>query len=128
MTHPRRKPANRTEAPESTAGRDSYLAFVRRALRAYARRAESGDTDALEGLLALEGELAAAITAAGAALHDHGYSWAEIAQTTGSSRQAAQARFGARAGVAAGPAAPRTPHPSDRRWRGAGSSIRRPRP
>jgi hypothetical protein len=92
--HPRRKPPRRTEQPESTAGRDSYLAFVRRSIAAFARRAESGDTDALEGLLALESELRTAITSAGAALHAAGYSWAEIAQTTGASRQAAQARFG----------------------------------
>jgi hypothetical protein len=97
MTAARRKPARRTQPVESTAGRDSFAAFGRRIVRAFARRAEEGDLDALVGLLELEREVQAAIITAGRALHTNGtqpFSWAEIAQATGTSRQAAAMRFG----------------------------------
>jgi hypothetical protein len=79
---------------ESVAGRDSYLAFGRRMIRAFGRRAGEGDLDALEGLLVLQDELAQTIRAAGAAAHDHGYSWTEIGAACGTTRQAAERRFG----------------------------------
>lgn len=89
-----RKPGRRTQPVESTAGRDSFAAFGRRIIRAFARRAEEGDLDALVGLLELQEEVAKAITTAGKASHAHGYSWAEIAQATGTTRQAAAMRYG----------------------------------
>jgi hypothetical protein len=91
----RRKPRVRTQPVESVAGKDSYAAFMRRAVRAYVRRAGEGDLDALEGLVELEGLVAQAIRDAGAALHDgpHSYSWAEIAAPLGITRQAAAERF-----------------------------------
>lgn len=83
----------RTQPPDSVAGRDSYAAFMRRAVRAYVRRAEEGDLDALEGLVQLESEVREAIKLAGAACHANGFSWAEIAAPLHISRQAAAERF-----------------------------------
>jgi hypothetical protein len=90
---PRRKRKARTQAPDSVWGRDSYLAFMRRGVRALVRRATDGDLDAQEALVALQAEVQAATVSAGAALHDHGYSWAMIASVTGTTRQAAAERF-----------------------------------
>jgi hypothetical protein len=56
---------------------DEYGAFVRRGLRAYARRVGDGDVEAVKGLRAC------------------GYSWAEIGSRLGITRQAAQQRCGA---------------------------------
>jgi hypothetical protein len=92
-TAPRRKRKSRSQAPDSVWGRDSYLAFMRRGVRALVRRSTEGDLDALEALVALQAEVQSATIAAGAALHDHGYSWAEIARVTGTTRQAAAERF-----------------------------------
>lgn len=81
---------------DTTAGRDSYAAFMRRAVRALRRRAEGGDLDGLVALLALQDQVAEEIRRAGHALHSNGvrpYSWAEIAAVTGTSRQAAALRF-----------------------------------
>lgn len=89
----RRKRKARTQPPDSVWGRDSYLAFMRRGVRALVRRSTEGDLDALEALVALQAEVQAQTIAAGAALHAHGYSWAEIARVTGTTRQAAAERF-----------------------------------
>ena len=56
---------------------DEYGAFVRRVLRAYARRVGDGDVaEAVKGLRAC------------------GYSWAEIGSRLGITRQAAHQRWG----------------------------------
>lgn len=65
-----------------------------RLLKALVRRAEDGDTIALEELLALQTVLAERITDAGRGLHAFGYSYTEIADVAGVSRQAARKRFG----------------------------------
>lgn len=90
-TTPKRK--SRTQPPDSSWGRDSYLAFMRRGVRALVRRSTEGDLDALEALVALQAEVQASTIKAGAALHAHGFSWAQIAQITGTTRQAAAERF-----------------------------------
>ena len=64
-----------------------------RVIRALVRRAADGDTEALEELLKLEQLLPAAIRDAGAGLHDFGYSFTEIGNVAGVSRQAARVRF-----------------------------------
>ncbi|MFC3386303.1 helix-turn-helix domain-containing protein [Couchioplanes azureus] len=74
---------------------DEYAAFARRIIRAYARRVASGDVEALTDMVALSSVLDDAITDAVIGLRAHGYSWAEIAQRLGISRQAAQQRWGA---------------------------------
>ena len=74
---------------------DEYAAFVRRVLRAYAKRVATGDVEALTDMVALSSVLDDAIGQAVTGLRAHGYSWAEIAQRLGISRQAAQQRWGA---------------------------------
>jgi hypothetical protein len=73
---------------------DEYAAFVRRIVRAYARRVATGDVEALTDMVALSSVLDDAIAEAVTGLRSHGYSWAEIAQRLGISRQAAQQRWG----------------------------------
>jgi AraC-like DNA-binding protein len=76
--------------------------MIRRMVRALVRRAAEGDTEALEQLAMLETELPVAVAAAGRLMH-HGtampgeqfYSYGELAQVLGISRQAARMRFGA---------------------------------
>jgi hypothetical protein len=73
---------------------DSYDAFVRRVLRAYSRRIASGDIDALTQMTSLAAEMDAAIAQAVAGLRAFGYSWADIGDRLGVTRQAAQQRWG----------------------------------
>jgi hypothetical protein len=72
---------------------DDYAAFIRRAVRAHGRRVADGDVEALPGLIALADELDQAITTAVAGLRGHGYSWTEIADRLGVTRQAARQRW-----------------------------------
>jgi hypothetical protein len=74
---------------------DEYAAFVRRIIRAYAKRVATGDVEALADMVALSSVLDDAITDAVAGLRGHGYSWADIAARLGITRQAAQQRWGA---------------------------------
>jgi len=73
---------------------DSYVAFTRRILRAYARRVASGDIEALRSMTLLTADVDAATRAAVQGLRDFGYSWAEIGDRLGVTRQAAQQRWG----------------------------------
>ena len=71
-----------------------YAAFLRRILRAYSRRIAAGDLDALGDLARLREELDGNLTDAVAGLrNDWSYSWQEIADVLGCSRQAAQQRW-----------------------------------
>ena len=76
-------------------GNDEYAAFVRRIVRAYARRVATGDVDALTDLVALSTLLDDSIGQAVTGLRAHGYSWADIAARLGITRQAAHQRWGA---------------------------------
>lgn len=71
-----------------------FAAFARRIVKAYARRVGDGDVEALPELLALSSEIDVAISASVAGLRATGYSWGEIAARLGTTRQAAQQRFG----------------------------------
>lgn len=73
---------------------DEYGAFVRRVLRAYRRRVGDRDIEALAGLAALQADLDDAMRAAVADLRAAGFSWADIGRQLGTTRQAAQMRFG----------------------------------
>ena len=73
---------------------DEYAAFVRRIVRAYARRVAIGDVEALTDLVDLAGLLDDAIAQAVTGLRGYGYSWADIAARLGITRQAAQQRWG----------------------------------
>jgi hypothetical protein len=73
---------------------DEYVAFVRRIIRAYARRIASGDVEALRDMVGLAGLLDDAISEAVTGLHKTGYSWEQIADRLGITRQAAYKRWG----------------------------------
>jgi hypothetical protein len=73
---------------------DEYAAFIRRIIRAYARRVATGDVEALRDMVGLSSLLDDAITQAVLGLRAHGYSWAEIGDRLGITRQAAQQRWG----------------------------------
>src|SRR3954451_11196777 len=75
-----------------------FDAFVRRILRAYARRVANGDVEALASLTALSAEVDAVtrLTVAGLRKGPYSYSWSEIAERLGVSKQAAQMRYGDR--------------------------------
>lgn len=77
-----------------TVENDQYAAFARRIVRAYATRVAAGDVEALPGLLALSDEINAHVHDAVNSLRTFGYSWTEIANRLGISRQAAQQRWG----------------------------------
>src|SRR5687768_5205295 len=83
----RRSRRERPEAPEIGQA-------ARRFVRALVVRAEEGDTEAIEQLVETQHEVTQAITAAGRALHEvAGYSYTELAQVLGTTRQAARQRF-----------------------------------
>lgn len=70
-------------------------AMVKRIHRALVRRAGAGDTTALEALARLERVASSATTVALSRAHTSGggfYSWGELADVTGSTRQAVQQR------------------------------------
>ena len=73
---------------------DEYAAFVRRIIRAFARRVATGDVEALSDMVALSTQLDESIGDAVKGLRAHGYSWTEIADRLGISRQAAHQRWG----------------------------------
>ena len=62
--------------------------------RAYARRVSTGDIDTLTLMTALSADIDTAIAQALTGLRGFGYSWADIANRLGVTRQAAQQRWG----------------------------------
>lgn len=77
----------------STGDHSEYVAFVRRAVRALARRVGGADPEDLAEMLGVAVELDAAIEGAVRGLRESGYSWAEIARATETTRQAGHARW-----------------------------------
>ena len=73
---------------------DQYAAFTRRVLAACSRRVAAGDIEALADLAHLAADVDTAIREAIAGLRGYGYSWADIANRLGVTRQAAHQRFG----------------------------------
>jgi hypothetical protein len=72
-----------------------YAAFLRRVIRAYARRVGVGDIEAVTDMVRLADDIDAAIRDAITELRrTHGYSWADIGLRLGVTRQAAQQRWG----------------------------------
>src|SRR5215213_5344779 len=86
---PRKRSKREVENPE-------FDAFVRRILQAYARRVAAGDIEALRSLSRLSSEVDAVTRLAVAGLRQcpYSYSWFEIADRLGVSKQAAQQRYG----------------------------------
>jgi hypothetical protein len=73
---------------------DSYLAFARRVIRSAGKRLAE-NPDSLGDLLALQAELDVAMANAVATARDsYGLSWADIGALVGTTRQAAQQRYG----------------------------------
>ncbi|UOE43752.1 AsnC family protein [Agromyces larvae] len=71
-----------------------FLSMVRRMLRAAARRVADADEPELATLIELREELDQAIATAVEGQRARGVSWAGIARATGTTRQAAHARWG----------------------------------
>jgi DNA-directed RNA polymerase specialized sigma24 family protein len=72
---------------------DEYAAFARRILAAYGRRVAAGDVEALAALVQLGAQVEEATRTAVIGLREHGYSWTEIGDRLGVSRQAARQRW-----------------------------------
>ena len=73
---------------------DEYADFLRRALHGYTRRVAHGDIDALASFSALVAEAGEQLSEAVFYLRVRGYSWTDISIRLGTSRQAAQQRWG----------------------------------
>lgn len=73
---------------------NAYAEFATRVLRAFSRRVAEGDVEGLAQLVGLSVQLDNAIRDAVTGLRSFGYSWAEIAQRLGITRQGAQQRWG----------------------------------
>lgn len=80
------------KAPVETA---AYAGFVHRILKAYGRRVGGGDIGALREMVELRAELDAQLAEAVGRLRSEPwcYSWAQIADELGMTRQAAQKRW-----------------------------------
>lgn len=74
---------------------DEYAAMLRRMIRAYGRRVAAGDPDDLADLVALRDVLEDVIAESVRGQREiTGYSWADVARGLGTTRQAAQMRYG----------------------------------
>jgi len=73
---------------------DDYAGFLRRALHGYTRRLARGDIDALASFSALVAEAGEQLGEAVFFLRVRGYSWTDIGTRLGTTRQAAQQRWG----------------------------------
>ncbi|MCD2198062.1 hypothetical protein LQ327_32290 [Actinomycetospora endophytica] len=82
---------------------DEFGAFARRILAAHGRRVASGDIEGLRDLDALGRAWERAMHAAVEGLRAEGFSWAEIGDRLGISRQATHQRWGS-------PGVPHQPH------------------
>jgi hypothetical protein len=91
------KPGLRPKRGKRAVENSDFDSFARRILRAYARRVAAGDVEALRSLVELSSELEAVTRLAVVGLRRFPYSWGEIASRLGTTRQAAQMRYGDRA-------------------------------
>jgi len=91
------KPALTRKRAKRVVENTDYASFARRILRAYARRVATGDVEALRSLVLLPSDVDAITRTAVRGLREFGYSWTEIADRLGVSRQAAQMRYGDKA-------------------------------
>lgn len=71
-----------------------YLKMLRRLIAAAGRRCADADEPELRALIQCQRDLDAAVTAAVAGMRARGRSWAYIAEAFGTTRQAAQQRWG----------------------------------
>lgn len=88
MSARRRVPVENTE----------YTAFARRIIRAHGRRIAEGEPVDLAEMVALRKEMDAVILQAVQGMREtHGWSWAQIGDALGITRQAAQITYGRKA-------------------------------
>ena len=73
---------------------DQYADFLRRAISGYTRRVGQGDIDAIASFSALVAEAGEQLAEAVFLLRVRGYSWTDISLRLGTTRQAAQQRWG----------------------------------
>lgn len=81
-------------APRKERETTEYAAMLGRMIKAYGRRVGKADPEDLATMLDLHAQFGAAIQAAVTAQRDEGASWADVARGAGTTRQAAQARWG----------------------------------
>jgi hypothetical protein len=89
-----RAKARRSKRSRGEVENPDYAAFATRIIRAHGRRIADGDIDSLPDLLHLATELDAVTQHAVNGLRAFGYSWGDIAGRLGTTRQAAQQRWG----------------------------------
>ena len=84
------------DRPRRTREASDMGQMVGRVLRSLVKRAEQGDMDALETLVAVQDYAAIEARRAARALRgeEWGYSWSDIGNALGITKQAAQQRFG----------------------------------
>lgn len=92
QTTPAAAPAKKTRSRRVCENRE-FAAFARRIIRAFGRRIAAGDVEALPELVQLQRDIDAIMGDAVKGLKAQGYSWAEIAARTGTTRQGAQQRW-----------------------------------
>lgn len=90
---------NTALTPKRVVENDAYAAFAGRVVRAHGRRVAAGDIEALPDLIRLSDEVDQAIRTAVEGLRGAGYSWADIGERAGLSRQGAQQRAARRWGL-----------------------------
>jgi DNA-directed RNA polymerase specialized sigma24 family protein len=88
------RPRRRSRRRRGEVENPDYAAFARRIIRAHGRRVAEGDVEGLAELVDLAAHLDAATRTAVEGLRSFGYSWGEIAARLGTTRQAAQQRWG----------------------------------
>jgi hypothetical protein len=89
----RRRPTRHRPVVEN----DAYTAFCSRVIGVAGRRIARGDVEGLPDLLRLAVDVDHALTDAVTGLRRVGYSWAEIAERLGVTKQAVQQRWGSTA-------------------------------
>lgn len=84
------------KARKTTVETTEFAAFMRRIMRALGRRVSEGDIDSLTEITRLQAELDALLVTTVVNLRSEpwNYSWAQIGTALGTTRQAAQIRFG----------------------------------
>jgi hypothetical protein len=87
-------PQRRSRLRRTVVENDDYAAFSRRILAAHGRRIAQGDIEGLADLAALSADVDTAIGTAVTGLRAAGFSWADIGSRLGTTRQAAQQRWG----------------------------------
>jgi hypothetical protein len=87
--------ANRRPRRRRSVETKEFGAMVTRMIRAYGRRVANADMEDLTDMVAMRALLDEAITTAVSHLRDHHeFSWAAIGDAVGTTRQAAQQRYG----------------------------------